>query len=67
MVEQTEEEFGEAMHLTKDVTRVFYAFRQNRSRVFARDFGKKRCAHPEAGGHTVAYTIPYPPLFSNVL
>jgi hypothetical protein len=53
--------------LAKDVARVFCAFRQNMSRVFARKFGKRRCEHLEAGGHTAEHTIPYPLTIGNVV
>ncbi len=38
--------------LAKDVARDFFAIRQNMSRSFAVDFGKRRCEQLEAGGHT---------------
>jgi tetratricopeptide (TPR) repeat protein len=38
--------------------RVFCAFWQNMSRVFAHDFGKRRCEHLEAGGHAAVHIIP---------
>jgi hypothetical protein len=42
---------------------VFFALWQNMSHVFARDFGKKRCANLGAGGHSAGYTIPHPLIF----
>ena len=44
--------------LAKDVARVFYDFRQNMSRTFAADFGKKRCEHLGTGGYAPAPIIP---------
>ena len=36
----------------------FYAIRQNMSRDFADDFGKRRCEPLEAGGHAAVHIIP---------
>ena len=47
------------------MSRVFYALRQNMSRVFARDFGERCCEHHVAVGHTAEQTIPSPLTFDN--
>ena len=46
-------------------THVFSVIRQNMSRVFAIDFGKRRCEQLGTGGHTTVETIPYPLVFDN--
>jgi hypothetical protein len=44
--------------LAKDVARIFSAIRQNMSRVFAADFGKRCYANLETEGHAPAQIIP---------
>jgi hypothetical protein len=45
----------------------FFAVRQKMSRVFAHDFGKRRCEHLEAGGHAAGQSIPHPFTIDNVV
>jgi hypothetical protein len=61
----TEEDFCEAMRPGKRRHARFFACRQNMSRVFAADVGKKRREHTGTGGHSAANTIAHPTIFGN--